>query len=102
MSFPRAGRVCAAQILAESATRERFQTEQQLATEAGVCVRSPTPQHAALASAGGLQPSPPASRHLRRRQFPVAGFIHLPSGLVECVTFHNELLRPAGEGARPG
>ena len=38
MSFPRAGRVCAAQILAELGdVRERFQTEQQLAAEAGVC-----------------------------------------------------------------
>ena len=38
MSFPRAGRVCAAQILAELGDiRERFQTEQQLAAEAGVC-----------------------------------------------------------------
>jgi transposase len=38
MSFPRAGRVCAAQILAELGdVRGRFQTEQQLAAEAGVC-----------------------------------------------------------------
>ena len=38
MSFPRAGRVCAAQILAELGDiRDRFQTEQQLAAEAGVC-----------------------------------------------------------------
>ena len=38
MSFPRAGRVCAAQILAELGdVRERFQTEDQLAAEAGVC-----------------------------------------------------------------
>lgn len=38
MSFPRAGRICAAQILAELAdVRERFQTEDQLAAEAGVC-----------------------------------------------------------------
>lgn len=38
MSFPRAGRVCAAQILAELGdVRDRFQTEQQLAAEAGVC-----------------------------------------------------------------
>jgi transposase len=37
MSFPRAGRVCAAQILAElGAVRERFPTEAQLAAEAGV------------------------------------------------------------------
>lgn len=37
MSFPRAGRVCAAQILAElGSVRERFPTEQQLAAEAGV------------------------------------------------------------------
>lgn len=38
MSFPRAGRVCAAQILAELGdVRERFPTEHQLAAEAGVC-----------------------------------------------------------------
>lgn len=37
MSFPRSGRVCAAQILAElGSVRERFPTEQQLAAEAGV------------------------------------------------------------------
>jgi len=38
MSFPRTGRICAAQILVELGdVRERFQTEQQLAAEAGVC-----------------------------------------------------------------
>lgn len=38
MSFPRAGRICAAQILAELGdVRERFPTEQQFAAEAGVC-----------------------------------------------------------------
>jgi transposase len=38
MSFPRAGRVCAAQILAELGdVRDRFQSEDQLAAEAGVC-----------------------------------------------------------------
>jgi transposase len=38
MSFPRAGRVNAAQILSELGdVRERFQTEEQLAAEAGVC-----------------------------------------------------------------
>lgn len=38
MSFPRAGRICAAQILAELGdVRDRFQTEHQLAAEAGVC-----------------------------------------------------------------
>lgn len=38
MSFPRAGRLCAAQILAELGdVRDRFQTEDQLAAEAGVC-----------------------------------------------------------------
>jgi transposase len=37
MSFPRAGRICAAQILAELGdVRVRFQTEHQLAAEAGV------------------------------------------------------------------
>lgn len=38
MSFPRAGKINAAQILAELGdVRERFQTEEQLAAEAGVC-----------------------------------------------------------------
>lgn len=38
MSFPRTGRICAAQILAELGdVRERFPTEEQLAAEAGVC-----------------------------------------------------------------
>ncbi|MEH3143888.1 MAG: IS110 family transposase [Methylobacterium frigidaeris] len=38
MSFPRAGRLCAAAILAELGdVRERFPTEQHLAAEAGVC-----------------------------------------------------------------
>ena len=37
MSFPRAGRICAAQILAELGdVRERFPTEDQLAAEAGL------------------------------------------------------------------
>lgn len=37
MSFPRTGRICAAQILAELGdVRERFQTEDQLAAEAGL------------------------------------------------------------------
>lgn len=38
MSFPRTGRICAAQILAELGdVRERFPTEDRLAAEAGVC-----------------------------------------------------------------
>jgi transposase len=38
MSFPRTGRICAAQILAELGdVRERFSTEDQLAAEADVC-----------------------------------------------------------------
>ncbi len=38
MSFPRTGRICAAQILAELGNvRERFPTADQLAAEAGVC-----------------------------------------------------------------
>jgi transposase len=38
MSFPRAGRLCAAQILAEIGdVRDRFPSEAQLAAEAGVC-----------------------------------------------------------------
>jgi transposase len=37
MSFPRAGRICAAQLLAElGSMRERFSTDAQLAAEAGV------------------------------------------------------------------
>jgi transposase len=37
MSFPRAGRICAAQILAElGSERERFDSDEQLAAEAGV------------------------------------------------------------------
>jgi transposase len=37
MSFPRAGRICAAQILAElGSVRERFDSNEQLAAEAGV------------------------------------------------------------------
>ena len=37
MSFPRAGRICAAQILAElGSVRERFDTDEHLAAEAGV------------------------------------------------------------------
>lgn len=37
MSFPRSGRVCAAQVLAElGSVRERFPTEAQLAAEAGI------------------------------------------------------------------
>ena len=37
MSFPRSGRICAAQILAElGGVRERFPTEAQLAAESGV------------------------------------------------------------------
>jgi transposase len=37
MSFPRSGRICAAQILAElGSVRERFPNEEQLAAEAGV------------------------------------------------------------------
>ena len=38
MSFPRAGRICAAQILAElGSVRERFDSDEHLAAEAGVC-----------------------------------------------------------------
>lgn len=38
MSFPRAGRICAAQILAEiGSVRERFDDPERLAAEAGVC-----------------------------------------------------------------
>jgi transposase len=37
MSFPRAGRICAAQILAElGSVRERFDSDERLAAEAGV------------------------------------------------------------------
>ena len=38
MSFPRAGRICAARILAELGdVRERYLTADQLAAEAGLC-----------------------------------------------------------------
>jgi len=38
MSFPRAGRICAAQILAElGSVRERFDNDARLAAEAGIC-----------------------------------------------------------------
>jgi transposase len=38
MSFPRAGQICAAQILVEKGdVRERYPSEDQLAAEAGVC-----------------------------------------------------------------
>ncbi|MGK2908941.1 MULTISPECIES: transposase [Sphingobium] len=38
MSFPRAGRICAAQILAELGNvRDRYLSDDQLAAEAGVC-----------------------------------------------------------------
>jgi transposase len=51
MSFPRAGRVNAAQILAELGdVRERFQTEDQLAAEAGICPVT----HASGKSRGGV------------------------------------------------
>lgn len=50
MSFPRSGRVCAAQILAELGTqRERFGSDEQLAAEAGVCpVTSESGKHRAV------------------------------------------------------
>lgn len=50
MSFPRAGRICAAQILAELGTdRSRFSTDDQLAAEAGVCpVTSESGKHRAV------------------------------------------------------
>ena len=71
MSFPRAGRICAAQILAELGdVRERFQSADQLAAEAGVCPVT----HGLRKKPGrrlpmGLQP-PSESRHnLLRRQF---------------------------------
>lgn len=48
MSFPRAGRICAAQILAEPGdVRERFPTEDQPAAEAGL---APSPTHRAKAA----------------------------------------------------
>jgi transposase len=51
MSFPRAGRICAAQILAELGNvRQRFPTADQLAAEAGVCPVT----HASGKSRGGV------------------------------------------------
>jgi transposase len=76
MSFPRAGRICAAQILSELGNvRERFQTEEQLAAEAGTpparaaasCSDGPATRTCALPSPALLTiramppPGPPAS-----------------------------------------
>ena len=65
MSFPRAGQVCAAQILAELGdVRERFPSADQLAAEAGTVPVTTSPaRHAAWPSAGrattgGARPSP--------------------------------------------
>ncbi len=50
MSFPRAGQIGAAQILAELGdVRERYRTADQLAAEAGLCPRSPTSPAGAVA-----------------------------------------------------
>src|SRR5918997_1316714 len=62
MSFPRAGRVCAAQILAELGdVRERFQTADQLAAEAGVC-----PVTRQSGKSRGVVFRRACNRHLRR------------------------------------
>jgi transposase len=62
MSFPRAGRICAAQILAELGdVRERFQTEDQLAAEAGVC-----PVTRASGKSRGVSFRWACNHHLRR------------------------------------
>jgi transposase len=62
MSFPRAGRVCAAQILAELGdVRERFQTADELAAEAGVC---PVTRQSGKSRAVGFRRA--CNRHLRR------------------------------------
>jgi len=51
MSFPRTGRICAAQILAEIGdVRARFPSESQLAAEAGICPVT----HASGKSRGGV------------------------------------------------
>ena len=50
MSFPRAGQIGAAQILAELGdVRERYLTADQLAAAAGLCPRSPTRPAGAVA-----------------------------------------------------
>jgi transposase len=62
MSFPRAGRVCAAQILAELGdVRERFRTADQLAAEAGVC-----PVTRQSGKSRGVVFRRACNRHLRR------------------------------------
>jgi len=72
MSFPRAGRVCAAQILAELGNvRERFQTHDQLAAEAGVTPitrQSGKQQKRRLPM--GLQQKTAKRHHRLRRQLP--------------------------------
>ena len=62
MSFRRAGRVCAAQILAELGdVRERFQSADQLAAEAGVC-----PVTRQSGKSRGVVFPRACNRHLRR------------------------------------
>jgi transposase len=72
MSFPRAGQVCAAQILAElGSVRERFDSDEHLAAEAGVAprylrFRQEQSRHLPL----GLQPPPARRLDLHGRQLP--------------------------------
>ena len=73
MSFPRAGRICAAQILAELGdVRERFPTADASSPPRPASPRSPTQsgksrgRHLPL----GLQQTPARGRHLLRRQLP--------------------------------
>ena len=62
MSFPRAGRVCAARILAELGdVRERLRTADQLAAEAGVC-----PVTRQSGKSRGVVFRRACNRHLRR------------------------------------
>jgi hypothetical protein len=69
MSFPRAGHVCAAQILAELGdVRERFPTLDQLSAEAGGPGALPVRQDPQRGLPMGLQSPPAPGHHLPGRQ----------------------------------
>ena len=69
MSFPRAGKICAAQITAELGdVRARFQSEDHLAAEAGVApVTYQSGRSRGVGVAVGLQQAPAGRRYLLRR-----------------------------------
>ena len=69
MSFPRTGRICAAQILAELGdVRERFPTEDQLAAEAGVCPVTHASGKSRRGISMGLQQKLARRHHMLGRQ----------------------------------